>query len=76
MSQTQASLPPIRSAHPAVTLEMMDRTGLDEAVLTDLVHSFYSKIHVDPVLGPIFAARISDWGRISRRWSTFGRRSC
>ncbi|MCA1334881.1 MULTISPECIES: group III truncated hemoglobin [Rhodobacterales] len=62
MTQTQSFLPPIRSARPAMTLEMMQRTGLSEAVLTDLVHSFYGKIRVDPVLGPIFAARIADWG--------------
>ncbi len=62
MSQTQASFPPIRSARPAMTMEMMERTGLSEAVLTDLVHGFYGKIRVDPVLGPIFAARITDWG--------------
>lgn len=62
MSQMQSSLPPIRSTRPAMTLEMMERTGLSEAVLTSLVHGFYGKIRHDPVLGPIFAARISDWG--------------
>ncbi|KAA9005012.1 group III truncated hemoglobin [Histidinibacterium aquaticum] len=40
---------------------MMERTGLGEAVLTELVHGFYGKVRVDPVLGPIFAERISDW---------------
>ncbi|EAQ04650.1 probable Sec-independent protein translocase protein [Pseudooceanicola batsensis HTCC2597] len=40
---------------------MMERTGLSEAVLTDLVHGFYGKIRLDPVLGPIFAERITDW---------------
>lgn len=61
MPQTHTSLPPIRSARPAMTLEMMERTGLNDAVLTDLVHGFYGKIRLDPVLGPIFADRISDW---------------
>ncbi len=61
MSQTQASLPPIRSARPAVTQEVMERTALSEAVLTDLVHRFYGKVRLDPVLGPIFADRIGDW---------------
>ncbi|WP_370314941.1 group III truncated hemoglobin [Roseivivax marinus] len=61
MSQTHTSLPPIRSARPAMTLEMTERTGLNDAVLTDLVHGFYGKIRLDPVLGPIFADRISDW---------------
>ncbi|WP_229665972.1 group III truncated hemoglobin [Wenxinia marina] len=40
----------------------MARTGLDEAVLTDLVHAFYARVRTDPVLGPIFAERIGDWG--------------
>jgi len=61
MPQTHTSLPPIRSARPAMTLEMMERTGLSDAVVTDLVHGFYGKIRLDPVLGPIFADRISDW---------------
>ena len=39
----------------------MERTALSEAVLTDLVHRFYGKVRLDPVLGPIFADRISDW---------------
>ncbi|RKF15350.1 group III truncated hemoglobin [Roseovarius spongiae] len=45
-----------------MTREIMKRTGLTEAVLTDLVHGFYGKIRRDPVLGPIFAERITDWG--------------
>lgn len=44
-----------------MTLEMMERTGLNEAVLADLVHDFYDKIRRDPLLGPIFAERITDW---------------
>ncbi|MDK3074659.1 group III truncated hemoglobin [Sedimentitalea sp. JM2-8] len=50
------------SARPRMTAEIMARTGLDEARLTDLVHRFYDKVRADAVLGPIFAARISDWG--------------
>jgi len=61
MSRMQSALPPIRSARPAVTQELMDRTGLSEALLVKLVHGFYDKIRVDPVLGPIFAERITDW---------------
>lgn len=49
------------SVRPALTAELMARTGLDEAVLTDLVHGFYARIRADAVLGPIFASRIADW---------------
>ena len=61
MTQAAADLRPIRSARPAVTADLMAQTGLDEALLTELVHRFYAKIRADAVLGPIFAARITDW---------------
>ncbi|TNF17313.1 MAG: group III truncated hemoglobin [Rhodobacteraceae bacterium] len=57
-----------------MTAQLMAATGLDEQILTDLVHRFYDKIRVDPVLGPIFDARISDWGphleRMVEFWSS------
>ena len=61
MPRTRASRPRILSARPGQTAEIMGRTGLDEAVLTDLVHGFYYKVRQDPVLGPVFEARIADW---------------
>lgn len=51
----------IASARPEMTAAIMAETGLDEDILRDLVHSFYAKVRRDTVLGPIFAARISDW---------------
>ncbi|GKY87478.1 group III truncated hemoglobin [Sinisalibacter aestuarii] len=59
MSPTEAE---IVSARPRMTAELMARTGLDEDKLTELVHRFYDKVRADPVLGPVFAARIADWG--------------
>ncbi|WP_245728504.1 group III truncated hemoglobin [Oceanicella actignis] len=56
-----APLPPVRSARPAQTRALMARTGLDEARIEALVRRFYDKVRADPELGPIFAARISDW---------------
>lgn len=47
-----------RSAFAAGVTE---RTGIDEAMIERLVHRFYDRIRADAVLGPIFAARISDW---------------
>lgn len=32
-----------------------------EAEITAMVHAFYGKVRQDPVLAPIFAARITDW---------------
>jgi hemoglobin len=70
---TTAALP-VRSARPDVTADLMEQTGLDEARLVDLVHRFYSQVRADAVLGPIFAARIKDWGphldRMVAFWSS------
>jgi hemoglobin len=50
------------------------RTGIDEALIETLVHRFYDRIRADAVLGPIFAARITDWpphlARMCAFWST------
>lgn len=35
--------------------------GVDEAMIDRLVRGFYDRIRLDPALGPIFAARITDW---------------
>lgn len=51
----------IVSARPQVTAALMAQTGLDEDLLRQLVHRFYDKVRTDPLLGPIFAARIVDW---------------
>lgn len=36
-------------------------TGIDEAMIERLIHSFYADVRADPMLGPIFAAIIEDW---------------
>ena len=53
---------PIRSARPAVTADLMARTGLDDAIIKRLVHAFYDRVRGDALLGPIFADRVADWG--------------
>ncbi len=59
------------SARPEMTAAIMAETGLDEVILRDLVHSFYDKVRRDAVLGPIFAARIEDWGPHLERMVAF-----
>lgn len=61
----------ILSLRPQMTAELMVRTGLDEEMLTELVYRFYGKVRADAVLGPIFAARISDWERHLERMVAF-----
>ncbi|WP_245760304.1 group III truncated hemoglobin [Roseivivax halotolerans] len=52
----------------------MNKTDLDEEILRDLVHRFYAKVRCDTILGPIFAARIENWGphlgRMVAFWSS------
>ena len=45
----------------AITAEIMERTGITEAMIERLVHGFYAKVRSDPVLAPVFGARITDW---------------
>ncbi|WP_339630778.1 group III truncated hemoglobin [uncultured Sneathiella sp.] len=45
----------------AITTEIQNRTGIDDAMIETLVHRFYARIRDDELLGPIFDARIEDW---------------
>ncbi|MBL8772810.1 MAG: group III truncated hemoglobin [Phenylobacterium sp.] len=35
--------------------------GVDEAMIRRQVHTFYGRVRLDPVLGPIFNAAVDDW---------------
>jgi hemoglobin len=35
--------------------------GISEAVIRNLVHAFYARVRLDPLLGPIFNTRVEDW---------------
>ncbi|WP_276719980.1 group III truncated hemoglobin [Pseudooceanicola nitratireducens] len=59
--ETDSTPEPAPSIRPEVTAEIQARTGLDEPTLTTLVHRFYDRIQQDPMLGPIFATKITDW---------------
>lgn len=45
--------------------------AIDEAMIQRLVHAFYGKVRVDAELGPIFAARVVDWGPHIERMCAF-----
>ena len=45
----------------AITAEIMERTGITETMIERLVHGFYAKVRSDPMLAPVFEARIRDW---------------
>jgi len=44
-----------------ITAEIVERTGITEAMIERLVHGFYAKFRTAAVLGPIFDVRIKDW---------------
>ncbi len=74
MQDTESARHKVLSVRPEMTAALMDRTGLDEGVLTTLVYRFYARIRADTVLGPIFETRISDWAphldRMVAFWSS------
>jgi hemoglobin len=44
-----------------IIAEIVERTGIDDALIERLVRAFYIKVRADPLLGPVFAERIADW---------------
>ncbi|MBB5518458.1 group III truncated hemoglobin [Amphiplicatus metriothermophilus] len=46
-------------------------TGIDEAMIGRLVRRFYDKVRADPLLGPVFDARIDDWDGHLQRMCAF-----
>ena len=44
-----------------LTADIMAKTGIDEPMIERLVRMFYQRIQDEPVLGPIFASRVTDW---------------
>lgn len=47
--------------------------GVDEAYVAAFVDAFYAKVRTDALLGPIFTARIADWGPHLARMKAFWR---
>jgi hemoglobin len=54
--------------------DIVDRTGIDEAMIERLVHGFYARARRDPLIGPIFESRVHDWdahlARMCAFWSS------
>ncbi len=58
----------------AFAAEVEASTGINEAMIHRLVHSFYERVRCDPLLGPLFEVRIINWGphldRMCAFWSS------
>lgn len=44
-----------------LTAELMERTGINDAMIEKLVATFYAKVRLDDLIGPIFEERVKDW---------------
>jgi len=53
------------------TARIDHETGIDEAMIERLVRGFYARVQDDPLLGPVFAARIRDWEPHLQRMCAF-----
>lgn len=49
------------------------QAGIDRGFIDRLVEQFYARVRLDPLIGPVFAARISDWpphlARMKQFWT-------
>lgn len=58
----------------ALTQEVVDRTGIDDAMIERLVRTFYGRVRQDPLLAPIFTEAVEDWEEhiqtLCRFWSS------
>ena len=54
-------------------VEVPEGASVDEALIEKLMYAFYARVRVDPLIGPIFNSRITDWephmARICDFWS-------
>jgi hemoglobin len=51
--------------------EIFARTGIDEPMIERVVRGFYAKVRQDPMIGPVFEARIADWEPHLQRMCAF-----
>lgn len=54
-----------------ITAEIAARTGIDAAMIERLVRGFYARVREDELIGPVFAARITDWEPHLQRMCAF-----
>jgi len=62
------------SERDLIIADIVQRTGIDEAMIERLVHEFYARARRDPLIGPVFDSKVRDWdGHLARMcafWSS------
>jgi len=57
-----------------IVRDIVDRTGIDDAMIERLVRAFYARARLDPLIGPVFADAVQDWddhiARLCAFWSS------
>jgi hemoglobin len=57
-----------------IVADIVERTGIDERMIAQLVRSFYRSARRDPLIGPIFERHVADWdahlARMCDFWSS------
>ena len=59
--QPRATPEELTSRREALIAQIRAETGIDETMIAGLVDAFYTNVRADPLLGPVFDARIADW---------------
>jgi hemoglobin len=64
---------PEQSRRSLLVDEIVERTGITEAMISDLVTTFYARVRLDPLLSPVFA-KVANWDehltRLRAFWSS------
>jgi hemoglobin len=50
-----------KSSREAMAAAIAAETGIDEAVIETVVRTFYGRARHDPLIGPVFDAKVEDW---------------
>lgn len=62
---------PVSPRRAGIIERIQTETGIDEPMIQQLVHAFYQRVRQDPLIGPVFAARITDWDPHLERMCAF-----
>ena len=55
----------------AITADIIERTGIDEAMIERLVRAFYAKVREDALLALVFTEHVTDWESHLQRMCAF-----
>jgi len=59
------------SGRDVIIDDIVARTGIDQAMIDRLVRSFYGRVRLDPLIGPIFEDKVHDWEAHFERMGAF-----